>query len=93
VRRVWLRAALSSGVAMHRFTHQEALYRLHIEYPHYLYPPPSTTLQVVIWATFILALASLTLPPLALGAGLRRALLTSVLNSISRVLAAIFGRG
>ena len=94
MRRVWLRVALSAGAglvslvacfgavfAMHRFTHQEALYRLHIEYPRYLYPPPSTTLQVVMWATLILALASLTLPPLALGAGLRRALLTSVLCS------------
>jgi hypothetical protein len=94
VRRDWIRVPLAAGAglvtlvawfggffAMHRYHYQRSDYVLHLEYPSYLHPPPSTTLKVVIVANVIVAWASLTLPPLALGARGRRALLTSVLCS------------
>jgi len=93
VRRDWIRVALAAGAglvslvacfgafyAIQRFHSQQVQYHLHpwLEYSE----PASTTLRVVMVATVILALASFTLPPLALGARPGRVLSTSVLCSI-----------
>lgn len=94
MRRVWLPVPLAAGAglvslvacfgafyAIYRFDYQLYIYHLNLEYPRYLNPPPSATLRQVMVYTVILAWASLTLPPLALGAKLGRALLTGVLCS------------